>query len=477
MNVVVVNPPSPAGVAYVREGKCEQRASSYQYLMVPISVLYVASVLRDAGHEVAVIDCVAGGKSAEQLAEEVSAFGARLAVINVSTPTLASDMEASLRLRESCGCHTSAFGVHVTALPREALITGAWDSVMRGEPEYTARALADTLEAGRELSSVAGLSYSDEEGGVHDNPDRPFADDLDAMPFPARDLIDNSRYTAPMSLSRAPQTAIVTARGCPFSCTFCTARCYWGSKPRYRGVDSIADEIQECVTRFNITSFIFWADTFTLNREQVMGLCDEIVRRGLRIEWICNSRVDTVDLEMLRHMKAAGCGHISFGMESGSQQILDAVKKGTTVDQARDVMAWAREAGIKTLVYVVLGLPGETKGTILETKRLIREIDPDYVQYHLAVPFPGTTLREEALHNDLDVEDDWSLYEINRPGMRSEALTRQQLQREKSRAFYGFYLRPRVVLREIRALRSVRQWGEFAGFAWSFARDWVRPRR
>ncbi len=472
MRVLLVNPPTLDGVRYVREGRCEQKASSYQYLMVPISLPSIAAVLREDGHEVRLVDCVASGQDAENLVADARSWRPGLIVMNVSTPTFASDVRVAAMLSAACQAHVTAYGVHVTALPDESLDATPFDSVVRGEPEYTVRDLARQLPS-LELACVDGLSHKSLGSIVH-NPPRPFIDDLDALPFPARDLLDNAKYTAP--LSTAAQTLIVSERGCPHACTYCTAHCYYGHRVRRRSPSNIADEIEECVKRFGIRSFVMWADTFTSDKQHVLAVCDEIESRRLEIDWQCNSRVDTVDAEILKRMGAAGCSAVSFGVESGVQEILDAVRKGTTLQQAVDAFGWAREAGITTLAYVILGLPGETRSTIRQTRRFIRQLDPDFVQIHCAVPFPGTELRARAIADGVPVADSWQEYEIDNAAMGTAELTARDLDRARVSEFLRFYLQPRRAIRALGSITRRESLARVAKWTLDFLGGWVRPR-
>ena len=470
MRALIVNPPAVDGVGFVREGRCEQRTASFQYLMVPISLPSTAAVLREAGHDVGLIDCIADEIGVTELGERIRAFEPDLVLFSFSTVTFDSDAQVTRELRPLTPAHFTAIGVHVTTLAEESLASSALDSIVRREPEYTARALADALDAGTPLDEVLGLSWRDGEAIVH-NEDRPFIEDLDALPFPARDLLHNERYVAP--LTDKPQTLVVTSRGCPFSCIYCTAHCYYGRTPRMRSAVNVVDEIEDVRTRLGIREITMWSDTFTFDERFVLEVCDEIERRELDINWMCNSRVDTVNLEMLKRMKRAGCSVMSYGVESGVQEILDNIKKGTTVEKIARAFAWTREAGIESMAHIILGLPGETPETIEATKRFVRRIRPDYVQFYCAVPFPGTQFYAMARDKGWLITSEWSRFEINQAIISTEDLTAEQLDTERQRAFRGFYLRPTYIAAKLGRIKSLEDARRLVRGGIDFLKAWV----
>lgn len=472
MKVLLLNPPPHRGVSYVREGRCEQRLSAFQYNMLPVSLFGTAALLRREGHDVRLLDAIAAGLGPDEVLAELGRHGSRLVLMNVSTATLAGDAAVAARVKAASPAFVAAFGVHVTALPGESLRESGFDAVIRREPEVTAAALARALEAGTDLATVEGLSWRAPDGGVRHNTDRPFLADLDALPDPALDLADLSRYPAP--LTGEPHALVITSRGCPYGCTFCTAHLYYGRVHRRRDPARIAGEVAAARDRYGLRLFTFWADTFTLDRDHTLALCRELAARGLGdVAWMCNARVDRVDPELLRAMAAAGCRVISFGVESGSQAILDRARKGTRVEQIAPAFAAARAAGIETAAHVILGLPGETPATIRETLRLVRRIAPDYVQFYGAIPFPGTELRREALAAGWVRDAGWSAYELNRCLMDTPQLPARALARWRRRAYLSFYLRPGYLASRLARVRSPRQLARLVRAGAGFLRDWV----
>ncbi|HEY3820512.1 MAG TPA: radical SAM protein [Polyangiaceae bacterium] len=468
MRVLLFNPPGPEGRGYIREGRCEQRLSSFAYRMVPISLPSIAGLLRAEGHDVKILDAVA--PRTVPFLREILEIDPELIVVSVSTPTYESDLGHIAELSRRTRAHLTAIGVHVSATPAETLRGSALTSVVRGEPEWTIADLASTLAAGGDLGAVRGLSFKRGAVPVH-NEDRGFERDLDSLPPPARDLLREQDYFLPF-LNR-PYTLVVPSRGCPHHCTYCTAPIYYGARLRRRTPSRVVDEIASVAARGVVQDFVMWSDTFTMDRAFVLEVCRELGERRLGVRWMCNSRVDSIDVGLARAMREAGCTGISFGVESGVQEILDNVRKGTTVEQGREALRITREAGIQTLTHFILGLPGETRDTIRRTVAYAKDLDPDWAQFYCATPLPGTAFHEQSRRSgSLPIAAPWSDYELNRPVVSTPALSSTELRRARRWAYLSFYGRPRAVLRAVRKVQP-RDMGRFASQAATFARGWV----
>ncbi|HMK92024.1 MAG TPA: radical SAM protein, partial [Thermoleophilia bacterium] len=368
----------------------------------PLGVAYLASALSAAGHAAEILDCTFLDRH-EALAR---ALEARAGIVGIScTATL---VEHSLwfadRLRGSCGllvaggpmptCEPETFLPHV-------------DLVVVGEGERTICDVAAAFDAGDDPARIAGVvtagtqptgaSVDGRGGGGSGSPlpppPRPFVDDLDTLPFPARDLLPNADYLA---FGRRRYgfavTTVMSTRGCPFDCEFCS-NVVFGRSYRERSPGNVVDEIEQALA-LGYDRVSFADDVFTLRRERVIAICDEITRRDLRFEWECLGRVDSLDEPTARRMRAAGCQRIFFGIESGSDLVLGLMRKGITVDQARAAVAAAHDAGLEVGAFFILFYPGETDETVLDTLRLARSLPLDYVGLTMPYPLPGTDLVE-----------------------------------------------------------------------------------
>lgn len=473
MKTMIVNPPTCTGMKYIREGRCEQRLSSFQYVMVPISLPMIAGALEARHHEVKLLDCIANDVGVEGLKKAIEKWNPSFVLFNMSTATSASDIEVINQMRPVTKAHFTVIGNHATSLPEEVLTASALDSVIRREPELTAQDLVDAVEKGRGLGGVLGISFKGKDGTVVHNEDRPFNDNLDDLPFAARHLLDNARYTLPVI--NEPYTLIITSRGCPYSCIYCTAYQYYGKKLRLRSAENVVDEMQECLEKHHIRNFTMWSDTFNQNKKFVMEVCAEIQKRGLekKIHWMANSRVDHVDAEVLKAMRSSGCIGVSYGVESGVDEILINMKKGATAEQARTAVRLTKEAGIEVLTHIIFGLPGDTPETINQTIRYVKELDPDYAQFYCAIPFPKTELEAMGKKNGWITTEDYSKYELNQPLLNLPTLSVEQLQEARKRAYREFYLRPGYILKRLRKIKNLKDLVTHFRQAKDFIHSWI----
>ena len=416
MKVLLFNPPAPDGRGFTREGRCTQEAGVWASQWPPVTLATAAAFLAGGGHEVHGIDFPALGLTVRDLEARIAAWRPDAAFWTTGTPTLAHDLYiATLVKAASPETLTAVMGTHVSVMPGEVLENSAVDVVIRGEPEGIIRELCrrqgrspeagngaitpnpegggSGRREGRRLSDVAGISYKDAAGAVIHNPDAGWLPP-EEIPAPAWEHFDLAPYRLP--LSGRPFLIVAPVRGCPYACSFCTAPVYYGRKLRKRPVANVIGEIKDNIRRFGVTEFFIWADTFTADRKYVRSFCAGILEAGLRITWTCNSRVDTIDGETLALMKKAGLWMISFGLESGDDDILAASGKRITTADSRRAVRLARAAGVRTAGHFILGLPGETEATMAATLRLACELPLNIAQFYAAAPFPGTRLYEEA---------------------------------------------------------------------------------
>jgi radical SAM superfamily enzyme YgiQ (UPF0313 family) len=412
-------------------------------------------------------DCIVEDVDHSRLSHIIAAAKPQLVVFNSVTPALVSDLSvARIAKAVDPSVRCAAIGIHGTALPRETLeLEPALDFVVRGEPEMTVAELAE----GRDPAGIAGISYRCN-GDVAHNPGRPFLADLDDLPFPAWDLICTELYRMPFSGERF--LLVGTGRGCPHACTFCADRTYYGNRLRLRSPESVVAELERNLRDFGIRDFLFWSESFTLSRRFAAAVAEQIVRRDLRVRWVCNSRVDHVDRELLELLRRAGCWMIGYGVEAGVQRILDSMRKGVTIEQARAAVTASRAAGLQVTGHCVLGYPGETRADILQTIRFARELDLDFAQFYCAVPFPGSELYDEARRAGWIISDDWSRFEQNFSVLNTPQLTAQEVMDLRRLAYRQFYLRPRMVARAVRQAHSLHQLGRLAGSVKDFL-TWV----
>ncbi|MBA3066615.1 B12-binding domain-containing radical SAM protein [bacterium] len=455
MRTLIFNPPffDKGREGFIREGRCEQSFSSFQYVMEPISLLSIAAVLEKNNFHVKFLDCMVEVMTLEDIKNYILEYNPALIIVNVATATFLSDIKIIEAIKNFSLAHISAIGVHVSALPSEALKMAALDSVIRGEPELTALELAKAVSDKIDLNSVDGLSFRNEEEIKH-NRNRAFCENLDSLPFPARGLERMGEYTLPVV--NKPYTLIISSRGCPYNCIFCTAYIYYGRKLRLRSVSNIVEEIETVSMEFNVKYFTMWSDTFTLDKDFVVRFCDELLKRDLKIFWMCNSRADKVDYELLMRMKKSGCMGISFGVESGVQGILDNAEKNITISQIENAFRLCNLAGIQSLAHIIFGLPGETKKSINETIDFVIKIKPAYAQFYCAIPFPGTVFYRDAVKKGWLDTDDWSRFELNQSIISTGALSSRELSEARKKAYRKFYLRPSYIFSRLRDIKTLK---------------------
>ncbi len=302
-------------------------------------------------------------------------------------------MELARLLRDDC--NLLVVGGPLPTLDPEGFLD-VFDVSVVGEGEETIVELAGCIEQGSDVSGVRGIVFKKDGRAVH-TAQRGFIENLDALPFPSRDLFDDSHYKAYYAKHFGyTTTPMISSRGCPFSCDFCS-RPVFGQHLRMRSPENIVAEADE-VERLGYERVWFADDCFTLDKEQILQVCDLLVKRRLRLGWECLSRVDTVDLDVATCMKRAGCERVFFGIESGSDRILNLMHKRVNVFQARHAVFAAKAAGLKVGAFFIIGYPGENDKSILETIRFATKLPLDYLSFTLPYPIPGTPLHDRVKH-------------------------------------------------------------------------------
>jgi anaerobic magnesium-protoporphyrin IX monomethyl ester cyclase len=444
MRIYLVN--SPLSVPISKDGRVVMPLGiTFEVLRFPLAMMMVAGAIGPE-HEIGAADCVAQGWSLGKLRKELASFGPDLAVVNCSTPTLACDLEVA-RLAKEQGALVVLFGQHATALPSHLLRLSSFvDFALGGEPEVPARELVRALSTGASLLGVPGLTFR-ENGEIRCGPCPPRLP-IDELPRPARDLLDPRLYKLP---DGEPFTSVLASRGCPYNCPFCLAPSCNGLAWRPRTPMRLVAEVEEVVRSQGIRSFLFRSDHFPLKRRWVEEVCCLMREKSLEVRWICNSRVDSLDEELLRVMAEAGCFFIALGIESGDPDMLERMGKRITPEQIRRTVELCRQLGIKTSGSFVLGFPGETAASLARTAALIRSIPLDFLVLMTATPYPGT-----ALYRDLRAEGKitasfWEEFLFSRyivGGGLSPDYLRSFMRRELAR----FYLRPSAALAQTKTL-------------------------
>jgi radical SAM superfamily enzyme YgiQ (UPF0313 family) len=451
-NALLINPPTGL---YRRDDRCQCKVEdqTIQIVFPPIELATIAATLRRGGCRVALRDYPAQGQGWDAFIADLKALRPNMVLVNVVTATSHQDFEALRLAKETLGednVVTLAKGEYIEAMGEAALRDNPQaDFGFHGEIELS----IERFRQGEPLETMEGLVWRRlvGENGASSlvatrNPGHPLIEDLNALPFPARDLLDNGLYRSPETGN--PLTVIHGNRGCPSKCVFCPAGVMSGFKVRYRSPESVMAEIDQCVREHGLREFLFHGDTFTINKKWLLELCDRIIASGQKIHWGCNSRVDTIDDERAAKMKAAGCWVVAFGVESGSQAILDSMKKGQQVERAYDAARVCRRHGLRVHAFFVIGMPLETRATLQETMRFIRRLDPDFFDFNIAYPLPGTELYEMVSREGLWEKDPAATGYAN-AAARTRELSSAELTAWRRKALLKMYLRPRYIARTL----------------------------
>lgn len=465
-DVLLVNPPSPDGHVYIRDVCRWGRRSRERMIWPQTSLAYLAAMVPD-GLTVRIIDAIAEEMTMDRFLEEIRREQPRFYVSYLIGSTFDSDSRG-VREAKEVGATTIAIGTHVSAVPKNTLeAVPELDFVIRHEPEFSFADIVDRARHGKSWDGITGVAFRDQRGEVVIASDRPLVRKLDDLPIPKQHLLPLDKYRMPFLGKR--YTWVLTNRGCPYSCTYCFEGVVWGKSVRYRSAESIYREL-EYLAGHNVRNVLFLADLFTYDRAGVLRLCDLIVQNGLRIRWTCNSRVDTIDREMMVRMKQAGCWLIAFGIESGSQTVLDNVKKDARVEDAERTIRLCHRHGIKTWGYFIIGLPGETRQTVRETIDFAKRIPLDIALFHVAMPYAGTEFYFQAVANGWLNTSHWEHFDMNDSAVVQYAdFGAEDILRAAKRAFREFYFRPVQMWRLAKMLLGA---GDL-GMIWSVAKNFL----
>ena len=410
----------------------------------PLGLGYLAAVLEKKGYEVEVIDCQASKFKYDDFKKEIAKRHPDVLGVTAATRLYNSALEIIKITKEvHPNCLTLIGGPHVTFWDEKALQEcPQLDVVFRREGEYTLLEMVQRLEAGKSHYDIIGTTCRKGNEFVR-NPDRPYIENLDELPFPARHLWDLE------SIRKAEDIFyLTTSRGCVYWCEFCSAVRMFGRKYRMRGVQNVADELEFLYKTYNAKVFTFCDDAFTVDQARTEELCKEIKKRGLKIKWNCGTRVDMVTKDLLTKMKEAGCVSVWFGVESGAQQVLNDMHKGISTEQTITAVNWVRKLGLKPVPNVLLGFPGETKETAWKTIKFAEKISPDEIAYfNVATPYPGTPMYDMVIKNGWLKITDFDQYDATTPIFETPTLSMKELGELYEQAFQSFYLRPMYVLR------------------------------
>ena len=459
VETLLINPPVSIEALY---GKFAKGGSDQP----PLSLCYLASYLLKYKKEVEILDAAKQRLSAEDIMKEISKSAPAIIGFHTCTPYIKTVKLLASQIKSRWpNILVIAGGPHFLCDPAGDVENSELDVIATGEGEQTCLEIVEGLErAGGDLKSflansaqeINGITYKKDGKGVR-NPSRELIQDIDVIPYPARHLLpplDTYRMSV-VSYKRLPATGIVTARGCPFRCTFCINSIF-KERVRLHSVDYIIGEVDELINRYKIRDITFLDDVLTVNKERTRQICDELAKRKDKLTWSCNIRIGLVDKEILKYMKKAGCWLVMVGVESGNQEILDRIKKQIKLEQAVELCNWCKEAGLMVHPNFIIGHPGETEETIDQTINFAKKLYSHYPLFTLMTPFPGTELWNMAKEYGELKADDFDNFSLggDDPCFIPHGLSKELLIAKRKEAYRKCYLNFPMMMRHLRSLKS-----------------------
>ncbi len=465
MKIYLLNPPFLPHFFRDARWQDTSRAGTHYY---PVWLAYATALLEE-NHQVRLIDAPTWSWSREDVMADIQTFQPELIVVDSSFPSLDNDISIAEAIKEKYPeVKTVLVGPPASQFPERILKSEGISIVARWEYDLTLDEIARTLEEGKDIAGIKGISYK-RDGDIIHNPDREFTsnEDLDRIPFVSpvyqRHLNIKDYF---LNYSLYPMVQIFGGRGCPFQCTFCCwTQTFTGRKYRMRSPSNVIAEMQWIEKNLpRVREVFFEDDTFTINKKWVLEFTEEYQRKKIKIPWACQTRAD-VDYETMKAMKEANCLVVVVGFESGSDVMLKKMKKGITVAQTRRFIQDARKAGMPVHGNFVIGLPGETWETIAATKRLIREANSDAITVAVATPFPGTEFYEQAKTGGYLLEENPNDF-LDAQGHQKAIISYPELSNEEivktvDKILKGYYLSPSYVPIVLRRVCRRHGWDEF----------------
>jgi anaerobic magnesium-protoporphyrin IX monomethyl ester cyclase len=441
-----------------------------RYPQPPLGLALLAAILEKHGYQVQILDTNAPGFTLEKAADAMK--GVDIVGFTAMTPTIGRALSIAKHVkRHNPGLTVIFGGPHVTLMPEETLVSAPdIDVIVRGEGDETIIELMRAFENNQPLDEISGISFL-KDGKVIHTAERKTLTDMDSLPIPAYQMLPMQEYRPhPPHGIYKPFAAMVTSRGCPYRCAYCSKPVF-GNKYRAQSADRVVTEMAYLQEKFGVREIAFYDDSFTVDKKRVHDIADKILEKGLKIAWTCETRVNLVDTELLRHMKQAGCYAIAYGIETASPEIMQTLQKDITIEQVEKAVKAHHEVGLQVVGYFMLGSPGETPETIRQTIEFAKKLKVDFAQFSVTTPFPATELYDIYMQGRKEPPN-WEEFVYagtdNRttPVFESDSLTREDLKAWTSKAYRMFYLRPGYIWQRLKRCTS---WAEiktnFKGFS------------
>lgn len=452
MKVLLINPPIDNMIttnipAYVDEER------GYA---PPLGIMYVASYAEHhTNFKIQILDMLAEEVGYDELKYEIKKRKPDIIGITTMTFTLIDAMLTAKIIKNiNPEIKIVLGGPHVNIFPDETIKHPEIDFLILGEGEITFTEFLKNIDSPTKLRKVPGIVFKHNQKVINTG-ERKLIENLDILPFPARHLTKIEKYSSLLA-KRSPITTMMTSRGCPYDCLFCD-RPHLGKRFRARSAKNVVDEMEECA-KMGIHEFLLYDDTTTIDRHRIIDICDLILKNNLDIGWDIRARVDTVDMEMLRSLKRAGCNRIHYGIESANPRILNLLRKRITLQQVEKAIEMTKKVGIETLAYFMIGSPTETREEIMNTIEYAKKLKPDYAHFSITTPFPATPLYYFGIEQEI-FDDYWRTFAENPtkdfiPKVWEDDLNKEELTQLLEYAYKSFYTRPTYALNKLFQIRS-----------------------
>jgi len=444
MKILLINPMDIGNI----NTRLPASLNSEQGVYPPLGISYIAAVLEQNNYSVIILDCKALNLTSDEIRMFINKSKPDIIGITAMSSTLIGALEVAKIAKES-GAIVVIGGAQLAAYPIETLSYDFIDYGIIGEGEYSMLELVQAIENKTDVSSIKGLAYKNN-GLVIVNGER-IVEDLDSMPFPARHLLPMDKYHC--VITETPFTTMISSRGCPSKCGFCFKQPS-DKKIRFRNPIKIVDEMEELILKYHVKEIMFYDDSIAIKRNHIVGICEEIIKRKLSIKWESPARIDNMDEELLKLMKESGCIRIRYGVESGNENILKLMHKGVSLDKIREVFKLTKKIGIETFAYFIIGYATESPFTVRDSIDFAKELDPDWVMFTIATPYPHTDLYELANKENFITGDYWREFTL---GKRTDRLPYLVNDAEEwmARAYKEFYFRPSYIIKKLKKIDSI----------------------
>lgn len=470
MDILLIYPPLSINERYARN------VGNVGGHLPPLGIAQLAAFLNEKGINTDIVDALASNLSVGDIIKKIGESKPKVIGLSAITPIFFRAVQIAKAIKKRFP-HLMILigGHHVTIMPKQIMKENKCvDLLVYGEGELTLLEIMEKykksnfkiksfLSNDKLLSKIEGICFR-KKGKVIITKKRELIKNIDFLPFPARHLLPMNKYIPlPNQYKKYPVVHMVIIRGCPFNCSFCSNNSVFGRKVRARSPRKVVDEIKHVIKKYGARDISFWDDMMTFNKKWMMEFCNLLIKEKIDVTWTCYSRVDTVDEAMLRKMKEAGCWNIFFGYEAGSQELLDNIKKGITLDQIRKTNDLCKKIGIEVRASFMLALPGETPELAQKTIDFAKELNPEYAQFCITTPFPGTELYREAKKYGT-LSKDFSEYNIWEPVFVPKGYkNREEIENMEKKAMRSFYYRPSFILNKIKSIRSLEDVKRYLG--------------